>query len=134
MKAFSRVLYWLAYSVILSFMPVFIGTLSAWIFQYEFNTVDALADLLITDFCLAATVLRDTVGDSENVLARMMLFLMIVICFISSVFFGHIMMLSGLNQQVSAEALRNLTQLVIVLLSVTTVSGILIQISSKNPQ
>ena len=133
MKVFSHVLHWLAYSVILSLMPIGINYLSAVTFAYHFSVPDALSDLLITDFCLAATVLRDVIEGKNILLKRLIFFLMLGVCLISAVFFGHIMMMIGLGQEIAPPVLSSLRRWVATLLVVTTFTGIVTQILMEIP-
>ena len=133
MRVFSHVLHWLAYSVILSFMPIGINYLSAVTFAYTFSVPDALSDLLITDFCLAATVLRDVIEGRYILLKRLIFFLMLGVCLISAVFFGHTMMMIGLGQEIAPPVLSSLGRWIAALLIVTTFTGIVTQILREIP-
>ena len=133
MRIFSKVLYFLAYSVILSFMPILVGLLFSSVFGYSFALLDASADLLITDFCLAATILRDTI-ENQRLTGKGIIFSMLLVCCFSAGFFGGIHALTGLGIELGREAVNRLAFLSVILTSVTVAAGIITQfLTSMNP-
>ena len=137
MRIISKVLYFLAYSVILSLMPILVSLLFARAFDYPFETLDGVADLLITVFCLAATILRD-VMESRRMAGRGIVFSMIGICCFSAALFGAIQALTGLGFPLGQETTKFLLLVALSLTAGTTLGGVASQFlestDSGNPQ
>ena len=126
-SVFSRVMNWIAYTLILSFLPIIISFILAAIFEYDFTLEDVLADLFITACGFAVAILRDTIG-SVDFVGHCIRYLMILACILSSVFFGGICIKEGEHSPLSPTTTENLLFAAVAILIVVTVFGIFTQI------
>ena len=126
-SVFYRVMNWIAYTLILSFLPIIILFMLAVIFEYDFTLESVLADLFITACGFAVAILRDTV-ESADFVGHCIRYWMIWVCIISSVIFGGLCIIQGENKSLSPATTENLLFAAGALLIVTAVFGIFTQI------
>ena len=126
-SVFYRVMNWIAYTLILSFLPIIISFILAAIFEYEFTLEDVLADLFITICGFAVAILRDTIG-SVDFVGHCIRYLMILACILSSVIFGILCIREGESIFFSPAATENLLFVAGALLIAIAVIGTFTQI------
>ncbi len=126
-SVFYRVMNWIAYTLILSFLPIIILFMLAAIFEYDFTLEDVLADLFITACGFAVAILRDTIG-SVDFVGHCVRYLMIWACILSSVFFGGLYIAQRENAPLSPVTTDNLLCAAVALLVAIAVVGICTQI------
>ena len=148
LKILFYILHWLAYSVILSVMPIGINFLLAGLYGYPFNQIDAIEDLYITIFCLSATIIRDIIGSDHNhffeinqtafeiviFFERFIIFLMLFSCCASAAVFGILMRDAGMDCPPEETTIRNLWLFIKVLWTGTIFFGSVTQVLTSDSE
>ena len=135
MKVFYRVVKWMFYSVLLSFLPAYVNGFLLLIDKlYKFNWISTLTDILISDFCLALTVLVESFESGHNgnnsavsFIKGIIIAMMILVCSFTAIFYGW-----SLNAEEGQINEGGLKLLVGVLLFLTIFFGILARIFLDN--
>ena len=125
-SVFYRVMNWIAYTLILSFLPIIISFMLAAIFGYDF-TLSNLANLYIAACVLSVGVLRDS-SEMEYPINRVIQYAMILSCILSTVIFTALCDKQGHNESLSQTETTYLRIIAVALLAPAAIVGILAQI------
>ena len=126
-SVFYRVIEWIGFTLILSFLPIILSFGIAWMFEYDFTLEDVLADLFITACGFAVAILRDTIGSTDFV-GNCIRYLMMLACILSSGIFCILCFGEEANIFFSPAVTENLFFVAGTLLIVIAVIGIFTQI------
>lgn len=122
----SRVMKWIGYTLILSFLPIIISFILAPTYPYDF-TLSNLANLYLAVCVLSVGILRDS-SEITHPVSHTIQYLMILYCILSTVMFTRLFDKQGRNETLSPEETKYLLVMAITFLAPTVVIGICTQI------